>query len=171
MHFNVILEPGGWLSCQTLLLTILILTKLNIQKLKFQTTGSMTRTANEGVTCKPLLLPHSPIPPSFCIKKEKKNNGDQNITPIITCCQKAFTTKIGECKAMTRLNHSFTSHKTIILYLLYLIEVSELTWSKFCTYPRFIQKLNLSGKSHTTSTIYFNLNIEISIHIPNFCYC
>ena len=93
MHFNVILEPGGGLSCQTLLLTILILTKLNIQKLKFQTTGSMTRTAHEGVTCKPLLLPPAPIPPSFCIKKEKKNNGDQNITPIITCCQKAFTTK------------------------------------------------------------------------------
>ena len=90
MHFNVILEPGGWLSCQTLLLTILILTKLKIQQLTFQTTGSMTRTAHEGVTCKPLLLPPAPIPPSFCIKKEKKNNGDQNIRPIITCCQKAL---------------------------------------------------------------------------------
>ena len=75
MHFNVILEPGGWLSCQTLLLTILILTTLNIQQLKFQTTGFMMRTAHEGVTCKPLLLPPAPIPPSFCIKKEKKNNG------------------------------------------------------------------------------------------------
>lgn len=68
MNFNVILEPGGWLSCQTLLLTILILTKLNIQKLKFQTTGSMTRTAHEGVTCKPLLLPH----PTFLLYKKRK---------------------------------------------------------------------------------------------------
>ena len=41
MHFNVILELGGWLSCQTLLLTILILTKLKIQQLTFKTTGSM----------------------------------------------------------------------------------------------------------------------------------
>lgn len=49
MHLNVILEPGGWLSCQTLLLTILILTKLNIQQLKFQTTGSMTPTAHEEI--------------------------------------------------------------------------------------------------------------------------
>ena len=41
MHFNVILEPRGLLCFQTLLLTIFILTKLNIQQLKFQTTGSM----------------------------------------------------------------------------------------------------------------------------------
>ena len=72
MHFYVILEPGGWLSCQTLLLTILILTKLKIQQLTFETTGSMTRTAHEGVTCKPLLLPPAPIPPSFCKKRKEK---------------------------------------------------------------------------------------------------
>ena len=136
-----------WLSCQTLLLTILILTKLNIQQLKFQTTGSMTQTAHEGVTCKPLLLPLAPIPPSFCIKKEKKNNGDQNITPIITCCQKALAVshsphlreiKIGiKCKAMTRspLIHIPQNNYNFLLYLLYLIELSELIWSKFCTCP------------------------------------
>lgn len=72
MHFNVILEPVEWLCCQTLLLTILILTKLNIQQLKFQTTGSMTQTAHESVTCKAQLLPPAPIPPSFCKKRKEK---------------------------------------------------------------------------------------------------
>ena len=164
MHFNVILEPGGWLSCQTLLLTILILTKLKIQQLTFQTTGSMTRMAHEGVTCKPLLLPPAPIPPSFCIKKEKKNNGDQNIRPIIACCQKALAVshsphlreiKIGiKCKAMTRspLIH-IRQNNYIIPIVFNWVNWVDLVQVLYLPLKTEKKKLNLCGKSHTTSTI------------------
>ena len=107
--------------------------------------------------------------------------GDQNITPIITCCQKALAVshsphlreiKIGiKCKAMTRspLIH-IPQNNNIIPIVFNRVKWVDLVqgfvlapenWKK--------KKLHLCGKSNTTSRIYFNLNMEINIHIP-FCW-